>query len=505
MKQAIGIALGVLFFTAELSATAGTFYISSSTGSDTNTAAQAQSNSSPWAHLPCMANASGNAVSYVPTPGDIFILKGGDTWTNASFPCAWKWSGTKTSPITIRTDQTWYKGSSWSRPIWDGGGIQISGPKKTFFHVNFLPVQYVTLSSIEMKGFYWAAKPSYGTCAIILGAGGQNLILDNLYIHGWSHDSYASGGADECPAILGDTNSPYMSGSVLQNSVIDGSDSTGGGDSGGTYAWPSFVNNVMRNVPNFILPLGNATISGNLLYNCTDSFDPYNHGNFIETLGGPSGGFTVYIGNNVIHDGSKRCESAFLGNPGETDYVWNNVWYNLNENGPELTQNVSPGVAVYFWNNTIVPPAGQYCLRDGHSGSYSVIEFINNHCITTASQVLSPTLSAATLTVNNNVLQSPASSSTAGYSSSQPVAYSPSSVPVGTGIALSTKCAGPLATLCSDTSYGQQFNSAVYAVTGPGRVSISRTTDGTWGVGAYKILSGGVVMPPPAPTNLAVK
>src|ERR1700735_490420 len=72
--------LAGLFFTSASLFAQHTYYISKSTGSDSNSASAAQSKSSPWAHLPGMASCTSNCAAYSPVPGDQFILKGGDTW-----------------------------------------------------------------------------------------------------------------------------------------------------------------------------------------------------------------------------------------------------------------------------------------------------------------------------------------------------------------------------------------------------------------------------------------
>src|SRR5579885_2327833 len=46
-----------------------TYYISKATGSDSNTATQAQSKSTPWAHLPGMPSCTSNCASYRPQGG----------------------------------------------------------------------------------------------------------------------------------------------------------------------------------------------------------------------------------------------------------------------------------------------------------------------------------------------------------------------------------------------------------------------------------------------------
>jgi hypothetical protein len=90
-------------------ALAATYYISTSTGLDSHTSAQAQSKSTPWAHAPGMACATSNANSYSPVAGDKFEFKIGDVWGSA---CLGGWtisnSGSSGSPIFYGNDDpTW--------------------------------------------------------------------------------------------------------------------------------------------------------------------------------------------------------------------------------------------------------------------------------------------------------------------------------------------------------------------------------------------------------------
>lgn len=126
-------------FTDSLIAQAATYYISKSLGSDSYTSTQAQSKSTPWAHLPGMPSATGNASAHTPSAGDSFILYGGDTWTASDLGINWTnytgsaancvlpyGSGATSSCIYVGVDKTWYKsstcGSSWCRPIFNAGG-----------------------------------------------------------------------------------------------------------------------------------------------------------------------------------------------------------------------------------------------------------------------------------------------------------------------------------------------------------------------------------------------
>lgn len=494
---------------------AATYYISSTSGSDNNTPAQAQSKSTPWAHLPCMANVTGNAAAYVPVAGDTFILKGGDSWTHATLPCRWIWSGTSSNRITITADQTWYTGNSWVRPKFDAGGSAVSGVAGNIMLWDGLTynLRYVTFSWLELTGFHWDGVPSYAHCDILQFAGSTYLTLDNLYVHGWTHGSYADGTRDPgglCHVLLGMTTAPFGVGNILQNSVVDGSDSTGGGDSMLIYAWPVFLNNVLHDYNTLLAPIGDVTVAGNLVYNCHMSFmagpDFANasHANVLLVLGGATSGHTVYIHDNVFQGGDPGCESMFIGNPGETDYVWNNLWYNMNGNAPSLPQ-LRGGVAAYIWNNTIVPPSGQYCLIQGQPGTTGILEFRNNHCITTNASATDPTLSASTLIIDHNLLQTPEAASAQGLSSAQNFAYSPTNTLIGSGIDLSNSCTGPRASLCNDTSYGQRLDPTLKMVGGPARTAINRSLSGTWNIGAYQFGGSGDNVPPAPPTYLTVR
>ena len=82
-----------------------------------------------------------------------------------------------------------------------------------------------------------------------------------------------------------------------------------------------------------------------------------------------------YIHDNRIHD-NYDCEELQIGNPGETDYVWNNIWYSPNllnpsqANGPEVPQSETP-VAMYFWNNTVVDSVDGCMGNAGHGSTFS--------------------------------------------------------------------------------------------------------------------------------------
>jgi hypothetical protein len=487
----------LLVFSFGLSASAATYYIDYASGNDSNPGI---SQTAPWKHAPGMQGCTARCAAAAPRAGDSILFKGGATWPNAAFPMAWQWSGSSSSNIYIGVDPTWFTGSSWTRPIFDAQGSAIAGANNMF--VDLTGQQYVTLDNIEMKGFFWSGNPAYARCQYIGTYSGQNFLLNHLYLHGWTH---AAGAFDGCTIVLGDTNSPYVAGSVFQNGVIDGSD--GSSDSmGAFYCFPSVKNSVIHDLSNGILPCGHGEISGNLVYNINRSVSsPSVHENFLETLIADSNG-TFYIHDNVFHDGIG--EAAFLGNPNETDYVWNNIWYNLRENAPELVQNQQAGVAAYFYNNTIVPQSGAYCLRQGHDALTGTVVFQNNHCITSVSPGTDPLLSAGTLTISHNVFQAPSAASGQGFTSAGAYAYSPasaSSAVAGVGVNLSSRCSGALAGLCSDTDYACSVD-AKHQVSCPARTALPRAGgSAAWEAGAFEFsASAGKSTPPSPPTNLSI-
>jgi hypothetical protein len=210
---------------------------------------------------------------------------------------------------------------------------------------------------------------------------------------------------------------------------------------------------------------------------------------------------TFYIHDNVIHDtgydgGTNECESMLIGNATETDYVWNNVLYNIHGNAFSLVQNSAVGVAAYFWNNTVTAgfDGADYCVRAGHAtAGMSVIEIRNNHCITSQGRIDDPTLAATTKTINSNTVQTSATASGQGYTSSQsPYVYFPTTggSTIGAGANLTSNCSGTNAGLCSDAFYASSIG-AGNAISSPVRTAIARPAGGAWDTGAYMFQAGG--------------
>ena len=475
-----------------------THYISISTGSDTNTGT---TKTAAWAHLPGMATCTGNCKSYNPVAGDVFILKGCDIWTNSTLPILWNWSGSAGNVISVSYDPTWYNSSNcpsaWNRAVLDAGKANISGGNNFITLCYSGNCQYTTFESIEMKGLYSAGAGSYGNLNYVACYEScTNIILNNLYLHGWNVVTDGN-----CMLVLGSTNSPYASGSSFNNGIIDGSDATGASPAGATcyafYGWPSVTNSVIHDVANGILPLGGGTISGNLIYNIKPS-NAGVHENGIETLGG---GGTYYIHDNVIHD--NVGETFMFGNTNETDYIWNNVFYNLSNANPLHFPQGSgmSNMNTYIWNNTVDAAANNCFLWvTGFGGSWNNFTLVNNHCITSA-MLYNSGFTVVSLTVSNNPVQTESQANSQGYTAAQSYAYSPTSpsgITVSAGKNLTTDCSGNISGLCSDTAYAISYNSATETLTTPGRTSNARPLTGAWDAGAYLWAQD----PPSPPTNL---
>ena len=484
---------------------ANTYYVSKSAGSDTNTSTQAKSKGTPWAHIPGMASATSNLAAYTPIAGDTFILMGCDVWVSSDLPVSWKWSGSSGSPITITVDKTWYNTancpSTWNRPIFNNASHTAYSPNALFNAASGGATSWIVFDNVELKGLACTGACSGLQVAIWCYNSCSNSTFSNNYLHAWNI-------ATDGNCMLFGLGASSVSDTFTQN-IIDGSDATGASPAGATcYAiytdLPDVIsNNVIHDLANGIVGAsgasGSTVISGNLIYNIKES-NAGSHPNAIEFVGGG----TYYVYSNVIHD--SLGESLMFGNTREVDYVWNNLWYNILGNTPEGPQDSNEtGITSSFWNNTIVLSSAGTCIQYSGQpgGSFNSITIENNHCISTGS-VASSSFSGTSPILNNNVLMSPATAASQGYTSSETYAYSPTastSGTVGKGktiCGLEKTCTGSFAALASDTNYAcsqQTVNGVVQAVC-PARPVVARQG----GVGAYEYASGGSA--PTAPTGL---
>jgi hypothetical protein len=492
-----------LIFGSNSTLAATTHYISKSAGSDTN---NGTSKSTPWAHLPGMAGATGGAASYSPVAGDQFILKGGDTWGSSDLGGVnLTYSGSSGSPIYIGVDQTWFAGASWTRPIWSCQKTNCGDNSKTFSNVVWLAGNFLTLDNIEITGYNFDNNGGN-----IVATYGNNITVEHLYIHGWSHASGSCGSGSQDPYAISMNWSNFAgegTGNLFLQNIIDGSDS---GDIGGDYCFGGILHgnvvqqNVIRYVYNGMNGIFNV-IDGNLIEFNNDSTTG-DHCNMMYPQGIFSG-TTITIKNNVVRHsvcsgGTTVFTLANSSDPSYVAYLFNNVLYDNESNSDKGFSAGGPGTngTFYFYNNTVATASGA-CIQNGSNGSETV-HYGNFHCI--SGTVCN--LANGTCTNDGGTLQQSAAQADADntphfdqYTASQTYAYSPvasTNSTAGAGTNLTGKCSGPLAGLCSDTTYAT-YNTTSNTVA----LRTTSTRSASWDIGAFQSLSS-QTQGPQTPVNL---
>lgn len=485
-----------------------TYYVSFSTGADTNTSTQAQSKSTPWKNLKGMRSATSNASSYTPVPGDTFIMMGCDDWPNASFPVTWSTAGTSGAHITIGVDMTWYNTGTcptgWNRPVWDaqgasmGGATECTGTNNNMFLI-VNGVNYVDFNWIEMPNYFMTANCAGGISPgdrwINVNSPGDFDTLNDIYIHAAHAGSFDS---DRQIGVSGNNCAHcFVNQSVINNS--DGTQYTQGGIQFG----------MTRTVCQYVANCAKPTIGGEIAYNDIEHIGVAisgTHPNCIETVTSVTATFYIHDNRvaNMPNSPLEQCETLQIGNTGETDYVWNNLFYDLGGGDiihfPQGGSSKTGLIGMFFVNNTVVPGPSNVCGDWGTGASWtSFFIFENNHCMTpitpggNASSQLSFTggtiTGATTISIGNNFTELLATANGQGYVNTSTYVYSPSSgssPTVGAGANLTSIWPAGFAT--SDTTYAcsQQTVSGVVQSVCPGRAGNARPTSGAWDAGAYE-------------------
>jgi len=238
-----GIALLLLVTVAGLgNAMAATTHYIAANGSDSN---NGTSNTTPWQQAPGMPNCSGSCASYSPQAGDRFIFRGGDTWhfgNSGASPYtggtwnggAQPWKGTSSNPIYVGVDQTWYSGTSWSRPILNGDNpTSTSAVTSCAYQIGSNNVMatlantsYVVFDNFEMTGLCQNSTGApFSHDIYMIESADSNNTFEHLYIHGWTALPFScSGGNGHCFnlfAFLGSNND----GDLHFQDIVDGTDS----------------------------------------------------------------------------------------------------------------------------------------------------------------------------------------------------------------------------------------------------------------------------------------
>lgn len=489
------------------------YYADYTNGSDANAGT---SESTPLQHLPGMAGCSKNCSSISPQAGDGYILRGGITWPDTALTWLWLWGGTGTTSnpgctgsgcIYIGVDPNWYSGSSWTRPIINGGGS--SGTSVAPLLELGESANYLIWDNIEFTGLYWSGSSvSYGTANIALPAGDPNAAthdtFEHIYIHGWSHSS-AAGTADSSCGIVGDTADVNENvDTIIEYSVIDGSDTDQASCNGAVFGGPPYIEyNVMQYVASCMIIDGTATVHDNICSNVVHDFQAGAHENALE-INWDGQNVTIY--NNVIRHLGSGALGIWCGiDFGFTCSIFNNVMYdtdtgNVLDLGYSLASSTQAGTDI-LWNNTVEcgPDSNPNAVCAGIGSQPTAVTLQNNHWITNAGSYWST--NGPTPTLAKNVLQTLAQANSQGYNSSQTYAFSPTaSYPTdatpGQGSSASLLCSASGVSACgSDTTYGVAYNTSNHTVSTPGRPT--HTWSNPPDVGAY---SNGIG--PGVPQNL---
>lgn len=401
-----------------------TYYIDFVGGNDAN---NGTAKGTPWKHQPYMKGFTG---SYAHANGDQFIFKGGVTWDKTCLTwvvtTASSASGT---PDYYGVDMTWFTGGSWTRPIISAGGADVADGTwgDSFMRINIGSSSYMTVDNLNFTGLFWN-QSSTGNIGYIDAGGSDNILVENVYTHGWSHGTFAAGTRDNAYSFTGNSG-PGNPGNSLQNVICDGTDTTE--DSMGCvyYFAPKIQNSTAHDMTNGVITGSiSLTISGNTIYNINNSFDSTQHENGLETF--DHDGATDLIYQNYIHDvvaGVTVKIDPCIGTGvtvGITDYVYDNVIYGSASSAPIPLQvdtcdaGTVPVAATQalLYNNTIVTNATQSCIRSiARANPISQLTIENTHCITVNSLDVEDAGSVTTVTRTTNTTMTPTTATSQGY------------------------------------------------------------------------------------------
>ncbi len=527
------------------------YFIDYVSGSDANSGT---SESSSWQHSPGMANATGTAASHTPSAGEGWIFKGGVTVDHHAWPASVPWGGTETNPTYLGVDPGWYTGSSWSRPIFDGGGSSGYDSNSQAMLTDVAHnTNYFTLDNIEFTGLYWSSSCGPNTqdaCGYVAShsfTGSSNWEGKNLYVHGWSHGATFWDPANYQALIGLPITTTSGSQSSIHDSVFDGSDTTKDCCAASNAAiaynnYYAYLNNMM-----FMQAQSNAaqTFHDNYIEHQVGTAGTGSgvHSNCFHTFAqdGTAVGGTILVYNNHIDckDAGTQAEGSEFENRGTVTYIFNNV-YTFGQPRGISTLSFAAGEEAntfYVFNNsseaydaTTATP-GSSCEDIGFNNIYY---FADNFCITNngnsantvfqesawtgTAHYVSPTFTitcafGAQTNLGTTQICAPigAGNGTGYINFTETYPFAPldsaAAATIGTGQNNSSYCTAlssidsAAGTAClSDTTSGVAYDSTNHTVSWPFRTPVVHPSTGAWQNGAYEFANG---TKPAAPTGLA--
>jgi hypothetical protein len=527
------------------------YFIDYAGGSD---ASNGTSESTPWQHAPGFANVTGIALAHAPSAGEGWIFKGGVVVDFHAWPANVPWGGTAPNPTYIGVDRAWYTGTSWSRPIFNGGGASgyAADTRGMLTDVAHRTGNFI-IDSIEFTGLYWVKScggDNSPACSYLATYNGSTTSdtweAKNLYVHGWSHgpSNTQTPGSYQALVAVGNSGTQATQGSV-HDSVFDGFDSSK--DCCAAILATNIYNNYITYVSNSVYQsVNNAPMyvqvhDNTIVYNAsqqginpdgsgTSTSDA--HPNCYHTWGLQAG--YVFVYNNLIacqySQPAYETETSLFEHDNATGiYIFNNVLISGRPDGIPLSSfQAGGGTSVYYaFNNTfegtLDPNPGGTCFT---LGGQSTATLADNFCITNNwwSTVLNPTLKIFTGSVHS--LPSPTFSINCGRGLQSNFGASQICAPIGSGngagnlnasqsypfapmdstaaakvgagqnnaalcSAVSTINAAAGSACLSDTSLGVAYDAANHTVSWPRRPPVPRPTGtANWTNGAYEAGSG---------------
>jgi hypothetical protein len=331
----------------------GKYYVDYGSGSDFN---DGLTKSTAWKTHPYM---SGYGGSYVHTPGDHFIFKGAVTWPITFMqPLA---GGVAGNSDYYGVDSNWFAGSSFTRPVWDGGHVETTivyiGPGITNIDFDSIEVRAIACNADDQGLF------AFNQTHDITGT--------NLWLHDWLNYSSAPGTDSGHGGWVWNTgNSGYIiTNMILANSEVDNI------ENGASGKWNGNCIIFGGRLVNCLIHDNNSTITfAQDVDHCTiwdvdwpyTCFDPGEHCNALYLDNGtgnstPVNGVSLYFRNSIMHDVGNAAEMAYPNVEKFDCYLYNDLYYGVMPSSQAIaidTYNFNnPGATVkscYIYNNTII-------------------------------------------------------------------------------------------------------------------------------------------------------
>lgn len=409
---------------------AATYYIDYVSGSDSNSGT---SKSAPFRRHPFMKSFGGN---YRHAAGDRFIFKGGVTWPNACFQMKVSAGGSSANPDYYGTDESWYNGSSWSRPKWDFENISTGTWTDNYGVYVTAGSPYIVFDGLEMMRH--RGEPRHGSATVTVAFSGTGSVaFSNCVVRDWSLSAplpagvgagnlgggiWWTGGSgvvkvSHCELhqqnVASSSGIAVRAANVLEYTHIHHAGTAWTG--GGTVRYNTIHDLKLPTVDPTahlaaIKTFAVSEIYGNVIYNTDGSVAPIE---LSEGFSSSSG--TTIVHNNLVYDTSVQPP----------------VWL-------KTDRATYADIRIKILNNTIVRSGG-ICVSiyDGGAGvKLASADVRNNHFITEGEPV--SISNVASLTVANNLSHTVSEAARLGYSKANSYRPTSSSSPtVGRGVKLS--------------------------------------------------------------------